>query len=227
MRFCFFVLAIFMTIVLVSCEKKEQPFSADAIKPSEGKVTVKVFDGNNPASNVIIEGTDPQGNIISTLSDSTGTAIFDPVPFSPGNWIFQMPNQAHRCFALNSQSLTISSGSFSQGTTFQYGVPVNLSFNTLKSLSVLGNLVDTGIVTLSTQNDCGVTWSVTYSSSGNNFKWDIGNCSNLSPGESCTFNMVSGQSDTWAFTVSSGGSITLSPSISSVIGQASSFPVTF
>jgi hypothetical protein len=227
MRFYFLVLATFMVIGLVSCEKTKSPFSADAIEPSQGKVTVKVFDGNNPASNVIIEGTGPQGNIISTLSDSTGTAIFDPVPFIPGNWIFQMPNQAHRCFASDSQSLTISSGSFLQGVTFQYEVSANLSVNVLTSVSEPGILITEGTFTLSTQNDCGITWSVTVSSSGKNSNWGVASCSNLTPGESCVFNMVSGQSVPWILTTSSGGSINLTSSISSVIGQASNFPVTF
>lgn len=202
----------------IGCKKEKVPFSADPIQPPQGVVNVIVLDKSMPVPNVLLHGIDPLGTILTTITDSTGVAIFNPIPFNAGSWTFQMPDQNHRCFDVNSQSITATTGVNSKGVTFQYGVPLSLNgFSISLSPSLISS--QSGNIDLNSNNDCGVTWVVDLSLSGKLVAfWSVGSSGQLQSGQIYSFNLTSGKSIGWS--VVGSGSVSNSISISSPIGSA-------
>lgn len=217
-----FLLLVSMGIFIIGCEKKATPFSADPVTQPQGSVSMYVYDGFNLAPNVTIKGIDPSGNIFDRSSDSNGVAIFSPIPFTAGDWTFQIPNQNHRCFGPNSQSITLSTGVNSESATFEYGVATTLT--TGFPTSGGSGQVFTGNVNFATQNDCGITWTCSISlSSPIGSVWHIGNSSALSSGNTYSFNLISGQSEPWTIVLGLAiGSISSSINLSSIFGSTNS-----
>jgi hypothetical protein len=157
------ILTILIFLIITGCEKTPSTFSADSVQPSQGKVSAHVFSGGNPVSNALVNATDPNGNIYSTITDSTGVALFNPTPFSDGSWTFILPNQAHRCIEQNISAKITESNSASQSITFQYGVSVNLNLTNFRILGFEGPIPILAYdVTLATQNDCGNSWNLSF-----------------------------------------------------------------
>lgn len=207
----------FALAAFIGCEKEKNPFSADPVRPPQGVVDVIVLDKSTPVPNVLLHGIDPLGNILTTITDSTGTAIFNPIPFNAGNWTFQMPDQNHRCFGANSQSVTATTGVNSEAVTFQYGVPISLNGFSISLASALVSS-QSGNIILNSNNDCGVTWAVNLSLSGNLVAfWTVGSSGQLHSGQICSFDLTSGKSISWS--VTGAGSVSNSITISSPVGS--------
>ncbi|HEY5039203.1 MAG TPA: hypothetical protein VIJ93_09050, partial [bacterium] len=152
-------------LVLGGCQKTSAPFSADATHPTPGSINVQVLDGSNPAPNVLVNAIDPSGNGFTTVSDSNGLAVFNPLPFNDGGWTIVTPSQNHHCSSPATQVVTIAPGTSSKSATVQYGVTaslspgtVNISFNSPINMYTLSFLL-----VFSTQNDCGTPWDINFS----------------------------------------------------------------
>lgn len=223
------LISLAFSLSIFGCEKTKTPFSADAIQPPQGNEKIFVTDGTNPTPNVLVNGIDPTGNIFTATTDSTGAAIFNPIPFNPGTWTFHLPNQNHRCFGDDSQSVTLITGTNTQSVTFQYGVFANVistSSGQLNSGSFPITFFD--IRELNTQNDCGGSWVLTYTLTGSSFNWTWGESGLLAPGSSYSVTLVSGQSAPLTLIEYENTSFnSLLTNFNSIIGQCNSFPATF
>ncbi len=158
-----FILSILLLVLLTNCKKNSVPFSADAVHPSQGKVNAYVLSGGIPVLNAIINAIDPSGNNFSAITDSTGNAIFDPMPFSNGTWRLTIPNQDHRCIEQSDNFIVSPSATTSQSITFQYGVVVYFTPSNFQTKGLGGPIVvEQFDDTLSTQNDCGTPWNISF-----------------------------------------------------------------
>ena len=224
-----FTLSIFLATAMVGCEKTAPPFSADAVEPATGQINVNVLRGNGSASNVIVKAVDPSGNVFTTISDSNGMAIFNPVPFNIGNWTIEVPNQDYRCPNPNTQSVSIVSPSSSKSVSVQYGVYTNFSLSAPTITTLTPPFVKVSYnFTFSSQNDCGIPWTITFTWQGSNFTWTVGGSGTLEPGQSYSVNLISGQSVNLTFIESPSTTYSGTPwLISSPIGQTSNPSMVF
>src|SRR6185295_14177479 len=104
-------------LVIVSCQKALNPFSAKAIQPPKGKINVYVLEKGTPIPNVTIKASDPSNGAFTTITDSHGIAILNPIPFVAGNWNIQVPSQEN--FFNSSLNVDIPADDQAHSVTFQ------------------------------------------------------------------------------------------------------------
>jgi hypothetical protein len=210
------VLQVVTLLFLFGCDKQETPFSTNAVQPTQGEIKAMVFDGVTTASSVMVKAVDPNGNALTTISDSTGVAVFDPIPFTYGNWVVTLPNQAHRCYD-QAEPLTMTAATNSQSVSLQDEVVLDLKLNVVTYLESGTLQTSEGTLSLSTTNDCGVEWNVYMFPFGVS-SWSVGNSGTLNGSTSHTFSMKSGDSVPYEIITSVSG-FDMNYSISSAIGS--------
>lgn len=114
----------------IGCEKAKTPFSADPIQPTQGKLDVYLTDNGTPVPNLTVKAVDPTGNNFTTITDSTGMAVLNPVPFHFGNWAVQIPTQGK--YYTSSMAVSMPDGIQSQTVTFHAEPPI-LTLNPIKN----------------------------------------------------------------------------------------------
>jgi hypothetical protein len=132
------------------CNKSSQPFSANAIQPTQGTIKINVWDNLTPVPNITVKASDPTGNDFSAITDSTGVAVLNPTPFKNGNWFLQVPKQGK--YYNSSMFYNFTGVSPSTSVTFQ-------ALNPILTLKNINNTYPYG--------SGSVTYSVGYQPGGN------------------------------------------------------------
>lgn len=108
--------------IAIGCENTKTPFAADPVQPPSGKLNVYVTDNETPIPNLTIKAVDPTGNNFTTITDSTGMAILNPLPFNFGIWNVQVPTQGK--YYNSNMNVVMSTTIQSETVTFHADPPI-------------------------------------------------------------------------------------------------------
>lgn len=229
-KYLSFLAAIFLFWTSSGCEKKSNPFSADAVQPTTGQITTKVIYANLPEPNVQVVGIDPSGNSYTITTDSNGLAIFNPLPFINGNWNIQIPNQNVCWLTSSSQIVNIPSGTSSSSVTFNNNATVQLLYDVISqepfwwSPTQEGYIVN-GVMYLNFQNGCGlnqVVWNLSVDAQTSGSGGITGPCGSINVNQNCNFQLSPGEEVEYIMIMTEPYGTQLAVALSSVAGSASS-----
>lgn len=224
------VLALSVLILIIifgggiGCEKSPIIFSTNPVQPPENQINVDVYHGSYLQPSVLVKATDPLGNTFSTITDSNGVALFDPVPFNAGIWLLQIPSQPICGINVASQGLTVSHGVTSQTGSFRNPVKVNLNsyLSVISESSAL--FVIQAAVTVFTSNDCGTPWIINITPLYSSIQsWSNPQGINIDSGVTGTWNDIkNGSIANFTFAFKGGQSPQFTCSVSSYLGSGDS-----
>jgi hypothetical protein len=212
-------------LVGYGCEKAKTPFSANAVQPPENQINVDVYHGSYLVPDILVKAIDPLGNIFTTVTDSKGDALVDPIPFNSGSWILQIPTQSICGINTASQGLTIAPGAGPQTVSFRNTVTISLNV----SEKVLDEPydgtpgIDEGIINVSTSNDCNTIWTLSITPTfGSIQNWTNAQGSDIDSGVSGTYSVINGIQIAFIFEYDAGQNAQFSCTASSSLGSGGS-----